>query len=257
MTEGESYKRCGRNGTSLKHSTAKIGKGVKIGDFVLISEGCSIEDNTIIGNRVTLHKDTKIGSGIIIQDNCIIGKQPIAGPLSSYKIEEQKGTVIKDKTIIGCGAIIYSGTVIGSEVFIGDEAHIREKCIIGDVSTIGRKATLEFGVLIGSRTRVMNNAQITEGTKIGNNVFIAPDVTTLSDRKMARDKNTFKPPVFQDYSRVGGNAIIMPGVTIGFESAVAAGSVVFQNVKKHTIVLGNPAKFAGIVPKKDRLSERD
>jgi acetyltransferase-like isoleucine patch superfamily enzyme len=41
---------------------------------------------------------------------------------------------------------------------------------------------------------------------------------------------------------VGGNAVVLPGVTIGDESIVAAGAVVFEDVPPRSIVAGNPAR---------------
>ena len=235
----------------------RIGEDVRLGNFLVIEEGCVIGDGVSIGDRATLHKDTKIGDNSVIQESCIIGKHPRPGPRTSHKIEPQPGTVIGKKALVGAFTIIYAGTVVHDNCLVGDFVGIREKCDIGEFSTVGRGALLEFGVKTGHHVRIMNNAQITEGMVIGNNVFVAPDVSTMTDKKMARDDNIFDPPVFKDNSRIGSNAIILPGVTVGFEGAVGAGSVVMDDVKDYHIVMGNPAKEVGIVMKKDRLKVDD
>jgi UDP-3-O-[3-hydroxymyristoyl] glucosamine N-acyltransferase len=239
--------------SSIIADNVKIGKDVKLGNFLVIEEGCVIGDGVTIGDRATLHQGTRIGNNCVIQESCIIGKQPRPGPRTSHKIETQPGTVIGNKVLVGAFTCVYAGTVVHDYCLIGDFVGIREKCDIGEFSTVGRGVLLEFGVITGHHVRIMNNAQITEGTKIGNNVFVAPDVSTMTDKKMARDDNIFDPPVFKDNSRIGSNSIILPGVTVGFEGVVGAGSVVRENVGDHRIVMGNPAKFVGIVMKKDRL----
>jgi maltose O-acetyltransferase len=51
-----------------------------------------------------------------------------------------------------------------------------------------------------------------------------------------------KPVKIEDDVWIGGNATIVPGVTIGEEAVVAAGSVVTKDVPPKTLVGGNPAK---------------
>ena len=60
-----------------------------------------------------------------------------------------------------------------------------------------------------------------------------------------RDKNLehSRPVVIGDDVWVGGGAIILPGVTIGEGSTVAAGAVVTRDVEPFTLVAGNPARL--------------
>jgi maltose O-acetyltransferase len=82
--------------------------------------------------------------------------------------------------------------------------------------------------------------------EIGDNVTIAPQAYIL-----AHDASTFIP---LDYTKIGkvkiennafigARALIMPGVTVGENAIVAAGSVVTKSVEKGTVVGGNPARF--------------
>lgn len=82
--------------------------------------------------------------------------------------------------------------------------------------------------------------------EIGNNVVIAPHAYIL-----AHDASTQKTLGYtkigkvkiEDNSFIGARAVIMPGVTIGKNAIVAAGSVVTKSVEENTVVGGNPAKF--------------
>lgn len=80
--------------------------------------------------------------------------------------------------------------------------------------------------------------------EIGNNVTVAPYAYFL-----AHDASTFLTlgytkigkVVIGDGTFIGARAIIMPGVTIGENCVVAAGSVVTKSIEKNTVVGGNPA----------------
>ena len=58
-----------------------------------------------------------------------------------------------------------------------------------------------------------------------------------------------KPVVIGDDCWIGGNSIILPGVTIGRGVTVAAGSVVTKNIEPYVVVAGNPAKKIKDVPR--------
>lgn len=85
--------------------------------------------------------------------------------------------------------------------------------------------------------------------KIGDNVVLSAncmlldsglDVTNFSDKfPVPHIKATIE---IKEYSWIGAGAIILPGVTIGKRSIVAAGAVVTKDVPEYTIVAGNPAK---------------
>jgi acetyltransferase-like isoleucine patch superfamily enzyme len=54
-------------------------------------------------------------------------------------------------------------------------------------------------------------------------------------------------------ARVGGGVVLLPGVTVGANALVGAGSVVTRDVPDGAIVVGNPARVIGTVPEADRL----
>ena len=85
------------------------------------------------------------------------------------------------------------------------------------------------------------------GITIGDDVFIAPKVCLITinhDFNPYNRKATFtKPIVIKDRVWIGINAAICPGVTIGENSVIAAGSVVTKDVPPNVIVGGNSTKI--------------
>lgn len=59
---------------------------------------------------------------------------------------------------------------------------------------------------------------------------------------------TVKNVVIKEFSVIGINSTIMPGVSVGPYSVVSAGSVVFEDVPPYTVVRGNPAKVVAKLP---------
>ncbi|WP_214628651.1 acyltransferase [Paenibacillus agaridevorans] len=86
--------------------------------------------------------------------------------------------------------------------------------------------------------------------RIGNHVTIAPEAYLLAhdaSSKPAVGSTRIGTVIIEDYAFIGARAIIMPGVSVGREAIVAAGSVVTKSVQARTIVAGNPAKPIGSV----------
>jgi acetyltransferase-like isoleucine patch superfamily enzyme len=109
---------------------------------------------------------------------------------------------------------------------------------------------IEFGdqVDIGEFTHIRANG----GIRIGSRVLIAANVTiTTREHPVAlpRWKVTKDAPiVIEDDVWIGAGAIVLPGVTIGRGSVVAAGAVVTEDVPPFTVVGGVPAKTIKQVP---------
>ncbi|SFM57507.1 Acetyltransferase (isoleucine patch superfamily) [Paenibacillus sp. 1_12] len=102
--------------------------------------------------------------------------------------------------------------------------------------TIGKNVFFNTGCSFQDRGGI----SIEDGTMIGMNVTIA----TLNHGLPLETRNvTYPSPVIiGENVWIGSNATILPGVTIGDNSVVAAGAVVTKNVPENTVVAGVPAK---------------
>lgn len=100
--------------------------------------------------------------------------------------------------------------------------------------------------------------------KIGNHVVINQDVKlhthdggTWVFREEIPDLRVFGPIIIEDNCLIGDNAQILPNVTIGRNSIVAAGSVVIMDVPPNSIVMGVPARNFGSIEKyKEKCIQR-
>ncbi|OYD08039.1 acyltransferase [Paludifilum halophilum] len=237
------------------HPTAKVGDGVAIGHFSVIEEGVVLGDNVTVGHHVTVHAGTVIGFGTVIADHAVLGRSPRPAATSTVQVDPALPVLeIGDKNTIGAGAVLYRGSRLGHDTLVGDQAFLREECIIGNHALIGRGVAVENRVEIGSHTKIQTDAYITAYTRLEDHVFIAPGVVTTNDNFMGRTEKRFRHirgPTVQRGARVGGGAILLPGVVVAEESFIAAGALVNRDTEPAFVYAGIPAKPLRPVPKEE------
>lgn len=238
---------------------AIMGSDVEIGMFSSVAAGVVLGDHVRVGNNVTLHQGVVIGEGTIIGSNTVLGKEPTPAKTSTVKKTNLPPLKVGSHCIIGDGAVLYRGSVIGSNTMVADQAFIRERCILGEYVIVGRGVCLENRVEVGHHTKIQTGAYITAYTQIEEHVFIAPMVTTTNDNYMGRTEARFKAikgPCIKKGARIGGGAILLPGVTVGEEAFIAAGALVTKDVAAKQVYKGFPARPIRAVPS-DELLERE
>jgi acetyltransferase-like isoleucine patch superfamily enzyme len=209
-----------------------------------------------VGDNVVIYPGTVIGDGCRIADNTVVGKQPTLSPRSTAKREELPPLDIGPGTVISTGAVVFAGTRIGARVIVGDQACVRERCVIGDDVVIGRGSLVENDTTVGALTKIQANAYITAYSTLEDNVFIAPCVVTTNDNYMGRTEKRhalMRGATIRRGARVGGGAVLLPGIEIGEDAFVGAGAVVLGDVPPRTVVVGNPARALREVPEEELL----
>ena len=111
-----------------------------------------------------------------------------------------------------------------------------------------------FSTNFGKHTRIGNNVFVNHGCSfldlggitIEDDVLIGPQVKLVTENHPVDPANRksldLKSILVKKNAWIGAGAVILPGVTIGENSIVAAGAVVTQDVPSNTIVGGVPAK---------------
>jgi len=246
--------------TNFVHPSAQIGAGTQLGYNSVVHENARIGSNCRIGSGVVIHSGAIIGNNVRIDDNTVIGKLPMKAALSAVTSEQTLDPcVIADDCMIGAMTVIYRGCVLHNKVMVADLASLRENVEVGELTIIGRGVTVENKVKVGSRCKLETEAYITALSEIGDGCFIAPEVTFTNDNFLGRTRERFKfhrGVTMKRGARIGANVTVLPGLTLGEDALVAAGSVVTRDVPARKIVLGSPAKIWRDVPPEQLLENQ-
>lgn len=142
--------------------------------------------------------------------------------------------ICKKGTIVGvrCQFLDVKGIFIGEKCLLQDNVYIRAgtagKVVIGDHCALN-----SFACIFGHG-----------GVYIGDHAQIGPNVTiTTTSHDFKKDMlATFEPVHIGEWSWIGSGSIVLPGVTIGDHTVVAAGSVVTRDIPSNSVYAGVPAK---------------
>lgn len=140
---------------------------------------------------------------------------------------------------------LINGAEIGEGTRVFDQVNIF-KCKVGKNCKIESYVYIEEGVIIGNNCKVKPFVYIPTGVIIEDNVFIGPNVTFTNDKyPRAQGEWNLLPTTVKKGASIGANTVIVPGVTIGEEAMVGAGSVVTKDVPSRAVVAGNPSRIIG------------
>lgn len=178
-----------------------------------------------------------LGDGTVVEAPCVLGKPPRGAALGEHVLRIGiRGTIRPFSTV-------YGGTVVGDRFQTGQGVSIREDNVIGDDVSIGTNAVLEAGNRIGNRVRIHTGCFL-ELVTVEDDVFIAPNVVFADDLHppCPSYESCVRGATVRAGARIGSNSTILPGVVIGRNALVAAGSVVVNDVADGCVVAGVPAR---------------
>ena len=195
---------------------------------------------------------TRVSPGAYVDTGVVVG-YPVRASLRSLlstrppgslawgELDElSRGSQVGEGVILRTGAVVYESVILEKGVETGHGVLIREETRIGEGSLVGTGTIIDGHVTIGRRVKIESGVYIPPNTTVGDNVFLGPRAVLTNDRYPPSKR--LQGPTIEDGAVIGANAVILPGVKIGREAIVAAGSVVTRDVPSRTLVAGNPAK---------------
>ncbi|KJZ82760.1 MULTISPECIES: UDP-3-O-(3-hydroxymyristoyl)glucosamine N-acyltransferase [Clostridium] len=189
-----------------------IGENVKIGKNTVIEPFVFIDNDTVIGDNCVIKTGAKIRSNTIIKDKCVIKENSVIGSDGFGVERDLDGTTYKIPHL--------GGVVVGESVEIGAMSVIAQGTIepteIEDYVKIDDCVFVAHNCKIRKGTFIIANAEVSGSVEIGKNCWISP------------------------------NVCIKDGLKIGDNSILGMGTVVLNEVKENSVMIGNPAKVLKI-----------
>lgn len=199
-----------------------------------------------VADTAKIYSNVILGKNVVIEDFCLIGVPPRG------KADGELPTIIGDNSVIRSHTVIYAGNKIGKNFQTGNKANIRELNDIGDSVSVGTLSVVEHHVTIEEGVRIHTQVFIPEYSTLKKKSWVGPNVVfTNAPYPQSPDvmKNLIGPTLHEN-AIVGANSTLLPGIHIGKDAIVGAGSVVTKNVADGDVVAGNPARF---IKKKSEL----
>ena len=202
-----------------------------------------VDMSVTIASTAIIAPHAHLGEGSTIGDLVIVG----AGAASDG--DEGQGPWIGREARIRSHSVIYVGNRIGDRFQTGHGVLVREANTIGSDVSIGTHSIVEHHVELGDGVRIHSNAFIPEYSVVEAGAWIGPSVTFTNARyPLGRNaKASLQGPIIRRGAKIGANATLLPGVVIGRDALVGAGSVVVSDVPDGAVVVGNPARVVRYV----------
>ena len=190
---------------------------------------------SVIATTSIIQSNVELGDDSVIEDFVLLGRASATDGL----------LVIGTNAIIRSHTVIYGGSRIGSGFHSGHGVLIREACEIGAHVSVGSHAILEHHVALGNRVRIHSGAFIPEFSRVEDDAWIGPRVTFTNALypRSADIKARLEGPTIRAGAKIGANATLLPGITIGENALIGAGAVVVSDVAPNAVVAGNPARY--------------
>jgi acetyltransferase-like isoleucine patch superfamily enzyme len=220
----------------------------------MLGENVTIGEDVTFGAHVIVHDGVIAGDGCVIEDHAVLGKPPRLARSSSARGDV--GLLELGARVTVCsGAVLLAGARIGDDAILGDQSYVRERSTVGASSVIGRGSVVDNDVRVGARVKVQTDVYLTAFSVVEDDVFVGPGVITTNDDTMARHDAGYalRGATLRRACRVGGGAVLTPGVEVGEEAFIAAGALVTRDVSARAVVMGVPARVVRKVGEEDLL----
>jgi UDP-2-acetamido-3-amino-2,3-dideoxy-glucuronate N-acetyltransferase len=226
--------------------SAKLGEGVVVGPGSVVLADVVIGARTVVGSCSVINAGVQLGSDVVVEDCVVLGKRPRlrAGSSAAAAARQLSELQIADGVTVCAGAVVYAGATIAAGSIIGDQAQVREGARVGERSVVGRGSCVDFNASVGDRVSIQTGVYVTSWAVVEDDVFLGPGAHMTNDDTMGRHPKgePLAAPVVRRAARVGGGAVLVPGVEIGEEAFVGAGAVVTRDVAARDFVIGVPAR---------------
>ncbi len=207
------------------HSTAVLGRGVELGDQVVIGPYAVLQDGVTLGDRVQIGCHAVLGAGSVVGEDSVLHPHVVLYP----------------DTRVGARVILHAGVCLGVDGFgyVTEKGNHRKipqvgACMVEDDVEIGANTCIDRGsighTVVGPGTKLDNLIHLAHNVRVGKGVLMAAMVGISGSTRVG------------DGAMLGGQAGIVGHAEIGAGARIGAQAGVIGNIGPGETVSGYPAR---------------
>ena len=147
-------------------------------------------------------------------------------------------------------SVVNVGAKIGSYTKIWYFSHVEANAVIGENSSFGQNTYVANNAVVGNACRIGNSVSIFSHVELEDFVFCAPYMvfTHISFPRAAVNRHAvFRKTLVKTGTTLGANSTVVPDVTCGMGTFLAAGATLTRSSKDWSMMVGTPARQVGWV----------
>ncbi|WP_432241521.1 acyltransferase [Herbaspirillum robiniae] len=145
-------------------------------------------------------------------------------------------------------AIVEPGAEIGLFTSVWHFSHVEEKARVGENCNLGQNVYIGNNAIVGHGCRLGNSVSVFANVELGNFVFCAPFMVFTHigfPRACISRRTVFEKTIVGDGVTLGANCTVVPGISIGQGTFVAAAATLTKDTKDWALMIGSPARHIG------------
>lgn len=145
-------------------------------------------------------------------------------------------------------SIVDPGAKLGDFTSVWHFSHVESRAVVGENCNLGQNVYVGNNAIVGNACRLGNSVSIFSHVELGDFVFCAPFMvfTHISfPRAAISRREIFRKTIVKAGASLGANSTVVPGVTIGMGTFLAAGSTLTKDSRDWALMLGTPARQIG------------
>jgi UDP-2-acetamido-3-amino-2,3-dideoxy-glucuronate N-acetyltransferase len=158
---------------------------------------------------------------------------------------------MEDSTIfVHPSAVVDAGARIGAHSSIWHFSHLEGGAVVGENCNLGQNSYIGNRAIVGNGCRLGNSVSVFSHVELEDFVFCAPFMVFTHiafPRAAVNRRHAFDKTLVKTGSTLGANSTVVPGITVGAGTFLAAGAVLTKTTKDWSLMIGAPARQVGWV----------